>query len=122
MWATPRMRGRLGSSAERTLTKSIVKKHDRKKNDARRFMDLSLPTLRSLSCPTSPQPPRGLPRSRRLLKGGDHAGDGVVEGGVAVQVGLPEPGEELEIGVPAPLIEAFADGVRRVAFVVEIMG
>ncbi len=41
-------------------------------------------------------------------------GDGVVEGGLAVEVGLPVAGEELEVIFPAALVEAFALGVRSV--------
>lgn len=42
-------------------------------------------------------------------------GDGVVEADFAVEIGLPVFGEDAEIVVPAALIEAFADGIGRVA-------
>src|SRR5437660_2033506 len=51
----------------------------------------------------------------RALKRRDHAGDGVVEGGVAVQIRLPEFLQQLEIVIPASLVEAFAQGVGSVA-------
>ncbi len=53
--------------------------------------------------------------ARYLLQRGDHAGDGVVKCGIAVEVRLPELRKELEVAVPAPLIDAFANGVRSVA-------
>src|SRR5216683_1022763 len=48
------------------------------------------------------------------LEGGDHAGDGVAEGGAAVEVGLPEALEDVEVVFPAALVEAFAEGVGNV--------
>src|SRR5690242_2307123 len=51
----------------------------------------------------------------RLLEGGNHVGDGVVEADLAVEIGLPIFGEDAEVVVPAALIEAFADGIGRVA-------
>ena len=50
------------------------------------------------------------------LQGGDHAGDGVVEGGFVVEIGLPEAREKLQIVFPAAFIEAFADGVGWLRF------
>src|SRR6266478_6231648 len=47
----------------------------------------------------------------RTLKRGDHAGNGVVEGGMAIEVGLPEFLQQLEVLVPTTLIEALAQGV-----------
>ena len=49
------------------------------------------------------------------LEGGDHAGDGVAEGGAAVEVGLPETLEDVEVVFPAALVEAFAEGIGDVA-------
>src|SRR6266404_5340828 len=49
------------------------------------------------------------------LEGGDHAGDGVAEGGATVEVRLPEALEDVEIVFPAALVEAFAEGVGSVA-------
>src|SRR5260370_11245834 len=51
----------------------------------------------------------------RTLKRGDHAGNGVVEGGMAIEVGLPEFLQQLEVLVPTTLIEALAQGVGSVA-------
>src|SRR3989442_2156303 len=51
----------------------------------------------------------------RNLEGGDHAGDGVAEGGAAVEVGLPETLENVEIVFPAAFVEAFAEGVGSVS-------
>src|SRR6266850_2015168 len=48
------------------------------------------------------------------LEGGDHTGDGVAEGGTAVEIGLPEALEDVEIVFPAALVEAFAEGVGSV--------
>ena len=42
-------------------------------------------------------------------------GDGIVEADLAVEIGLPILGEDAEVVVPAALIEAFADGIGRVA-------
>src|SRR5690348_3878256 len=53
--------------------------------------------------------------STACSEGGDHVGDGVVEADFAVEIGLPIFGEDAEVIVPAALIEAFADGVGRVA-------
>src|SRR4029077_20884782 len=55
------------------------------------------------------------PRARALERG-DHAGDGVVEGGFVVEIGLPEAGEKLEVVFPTAFVKAFADGVRNVSF------
>src|SRR5947208_1999675 len=51
----------------------------------------------------------------QALKRRDHAGDGVIEGGVAIEVGLPEFLQQFEILAPSTLIEALAQSVRSVA-------
>ncbi len=50
-----------------------------------------------------------------LLQRGDHARDGVVKRGIAVEVRLPELRKQLEVTIPAPLIDAFANRVGSVA-------
>jgi len=52
---------------------------------------------------------------QRHSERGDHAGDGVAEGGAAIEVGLPEALEDVEIVFPAALVEAFAEGVGSVS-------
>src|SRR5579859_7294 len=51
------------------------------------------------------------------LERGDHAGDGVVEGGAAIEIGLPEAREKLKVFVPAARVETFANGVGNVRIV-----
>ena len=53
---------------------------------------------------------------RVALERGDHAGDGIIKRGFAVEVRLPEAGEKYEVVVPPALIKTFADGVWCVSF------
>src|ERR1700676_252753 len=50
-----------------------------------------------------------------FLERGHHARYGVVKCGIAVKVRLAELRKQLEVSVPAPLIDAFANGVRGIA-------
>jgi len=49
------------------------------------------------------------------IRGRRPCGDGVAEGGAAVEVRLPEALEDVEIVFPAAFVEAFAEGVGSVA-------
>src|SRR6267142_1460929 len=66
----------------------------------------------ALTIPCSPMAKMGV---QGHSEGGDHAGDGVAEGGVAVEVGLPETLEDVEIVFPAAFVQAFAEGVGSVS-------
>src|SRR5215469_2593172 len=50
-----------------------------------------------------------------MLESGHDMGDGIVEGGAAIEIRLPEAPEQLEVIVPATLVQPLTDRVRCVA-------
>ena len=53
---------------------------------------------------------------KEALKRGDHARDGIVKRGLAVEIRLPEAYEKLVVVVPTSLIESLTDGIGCISF------